>query len=74
MAAKKKGTKPKSVKSEVKEAVKPKVEKKNVEPKKVAVVFVKDAPKFGKKGEVYKMTLRAMNYINSQVAGAVKKK
>lgn len=65
-------------------AAQPKVEKKAATPKltpkpvevqeKVDAVFLKDAPKFGKKGEVRKMTGEAIAYINSQIKGAVKKK
>ena len=42
--------------------------------RKVEVVFVKDAPRYGKKGEVRMMTEEAMKYVNSKVRGAVKKK
>ncbi len=58
-----------------KEEVEPKpVEKKEPKPeKKVDAVFLKDAPKFGKKGDVRKMTEKAIAYINSQIKGVIKK-
>jgi hypothetical protein len=71
-------------KKEAPKAAKPKVEEKAATPEltpkpvkvqeKVAAVFLKDAPKFGSKGEVRKMTEEAIAYINSQIKGAVKKK